>query len=349
MLQFHNTIKFITLKLLHLTNGRPLKTNVSGLGSILTFHRVVSGKISVFNGILEISESHFEKTIQYLIEKKYRFISLGQLYDILISGKKIDYKFIVVTFDDGYADNYHLAYPILKKYHIPFTIYITTDFPDKKSIVWWYLLEDIILANQSVEFEYQDQQFKFNCSDIMDKHKTFTEIREFILQNGKDYMEDLVNCIFKKYKTDSRIYSDKLAISWEQIIELSKDPLVTIGAHTSSHPALSKISEIEVFLEIINSRNKLESKINKKVEHFAYPFGSKAEYGSREINIVKNLHFKTAVNTLVGNIFIEHKNHLCSLPRVFISEQINQYALNVRLSGVYQYLTNKFKKIDICT
>jgi peptidoglycan/xylan/chitin deacetylase (PgdA/CDA1 family) len=142
-------------------------------------------------------------------------------------------------------------------------------------------------------------------------------------------------------------YSYDFLISWDKIVELSKDENVTIGAHTVSHLALSKISKENMITEIFNSKQIIENKINKKVEHFANPFGSKFEISNREIEAVKNLNFKTAVTTLNGNIFNEHKNLLHFLPRVFLSDKINTFALNVRLNGIYQYLSNKNKKIDL--
>ncbi len=341
-------LKFAILNILKIFGGKPLATPFSGLGSILCFHRIVNEEVSKLNAILEVSSKNFENQIKYLLSKNYHFISLNQIHEILINNITPKNKFITITFDDGYADNYSIAYPILKKYNIPFTIYITTDFPDKKSIIWWYILEDIIIENNQISFEYKGSQFNYSCKNDLEKKRTFNELREFIIQTDKSFIEEMLNCIFKDYEKNSGKYIEKLAISWDQIIEMSIDPLVTFGAHTVSHQALSKLSGIDAFQEIQNSKQIIESKINKKVEHFAYPFGSKSEFGGREIKMIKKLDIKTAVNTLPGNIFGAHKDYLQSLPRIFMSERINQFALNVRISGVYPYLSNNFKKINIC-
>ena len=111
------------------------------------FHRVCpehpSPRIRSNSG-LEVTPEYLEKTILFLRENNYEIVPLGQVEKIL-NGDYLEKKFAVFTFDDGYADNYRFAYPIFKKHGVPFTIYVTTDLPDNKAILWWYLLEDLVL------------------------------------------------------------------------------------------------------------------------------------------------------------------------------------------------------------
>ena|SRR5437764_15440766 len=104
--------------------ARPL---YSGIGSILMLHRVcreANRPRLGFNRLLEVTPELLEEAIVFL-KKKYEFVSLDQVYEILNGGKRKS-KFIAVTMDDGYLDNYTHAFPILKKYNVPFTIYVTT-------------------------------------------------------------------------------------------------------------------------------------------------------------------------------------------------------------------------------
>ncbi len=118
----------------------------SGLGHILTLHRVVEDRCDfrIHNHqSLEISPEQLERTIHFYKKNNYAFISLDQVHHSLIH-EKARRKFVAFTFDDGYRDNFTTAYPILKKHKIPFCIYITTNFPNQKAILWWYLLEDFL-------------------------------------------------------------------------------------------------------------------------------------------------------------------------------------------------------------
>ena len=80
--------------------------------------------------------------------------------------------------DDGYLDNYENAYPIFKKHHIPFAIFVATDFPDKKAVLWWYVIEELIL--NSSEIHLSDGS-KYICKTFQEKWDTFRYIREKVL------------------------------------------------------------------------------------------------------------------------------------------------------------------------
>ena len=298
-----------------------VSTLYSGLGTILMLHRVYpleNNKLAP-NERLKVSPEFLEQFIVELKKENYSFISLDELYDILKNGKKVKKK-IVFTFDDGYADNYEIAYPIFKKYNIPFAIYITTSFPDQKAILWWYLLEDLIIKNEEIVLS---NGRKFSCRTEEEKIDTFNKIRKLIQSLERDGFLNNLQKLFEYYDIDWFDKSKELCLSWEQIIELSKDELVTIGGHTVNHLALNQLSEKEIINEILEANRIIEDKINRKIEHFAYPFGSRSEIMQHEFDIVKKLHFKTATTTRKGNIFPEHANHLECLPRFSLNDHFN--------------------------
>ena len=78
--------------------------------------------------------------IEYFISRKIDILSLDDCHARIISGKK-EKSFAAFTFDDGYVDNLTLALPVFEHYGVPFTIFLTTGFPDHQIVLWWYLLE----------------------------------------------------------------------------------------------------------------------------------------------------------------------------------------------------------------
>jgi peptidoglycan/xylan/chitin deacetylase (PgdA/CDA1 family) len=143
----------------------------SGIGCITTLHRVISSYDEVLCEELEVTTDYLEKTIKYFLDNNYEVISLDTVYEILVNKHKIHKKFVVFTFDDGYIDTYTLAYPIFKKYNIPFTIYITTCFPDKTTNLWWYALKDLVRNNTVVKFSYNGSKYSFNTKTQKQKMK----------------------------------------------------------------------------------------------------------------------------------------------------------------------------------
>ena len=311
--------KIIRSSLVKFINNIGLVNNMyAGIGTIFMLHRVcpLEGNKLLSNERLKISPEFLERLILNLKNDGYSFISLDELHDILKSGKKIN-KQMVFTLDDGYVDNYEIAYPIFKKHAVPFTIYVTTSFPNRVAILWWYVLEDLILENEKIVLS---RGREYICITIDEKNDAFNQIKKLIISLEKDNFLDNLNALFENYNIDWFGKSKELCMNWQQIIELSKDTLVTIGRHTVNHLALNQLSEDEIINEIVEANRMIENNINKRVEHFAYPFGSRFEIMERELSIVKNMNFKTATTTRKGNVYLEHIDYLECLPRFDLTE-----------------------------
>lgn len=320
----------------------------AGLGQILTFHRVLpkDDRQRIHNHLsLEISPKQLEATIAFYKKEGYTFVSLDQVHDLLQKGATKT-KFVAFTFDDGYIDNYTVAYPILKAHNIPFTIYVTTNFPDYRAVLWWYLLEDAVLNRESIEFTWQGVDHRYVCDTKASKESTFDEIRTVINQSFRvnDY-KTLLKGVFKKTEIQLYEYSKKLVLSWEDIRTLSADPLCTIGAHTVNHYPLSQLSDEKLQYEIEESKHRIEKNIVAPVEHFAYPFGKPTESSMREFDMVKNLGFKTGVTTRIGNIFTQHRYKTECLPRISVNRVTNEDVLYLQSSGMLPFIVHRGKKV----
>lgn len=321
----------------------------SGIGHILMFHRVcperTRRRLKDISD-MEVTTDLLEKIIKFFLNRNYQIISLNQMFQALNYGK-VSKRFVLFTFDDGYSDNLIYAYPIFKKYQIPFAINVTTSFPDREAIIWWYLLEDFILENKHVAFQIDNTSFEFSCSTMDDKNETFRKIKSIIMDNnGTNYISRLRQ-VFETYKIDMYKKTDELALSWKQIKQLSADPLVTIGAHSVNHLPLNKLPRSVVKYEMLESKKILEAHIDGEIEHFAYPFGSKYEVGKREFKIAKECCFKTAMTSRSGSIYFAHNNYFECLPRISISSNVEEDIryLHLLTNGTNLCLQNRFKRI----
>ncbi len=311
----------IKAKLIEIISQIPfIKSYYNGLGVILMFHRVTypSQNSLIANEILRVSPDFFKQFLLKLRDNRYSFISLESLYHILRSKNKPKQKFAVVTFDDGYKDNITIAYPILKEVGIPFTIYITTSFPNKVALLWWYIIEDIILTRSKINIWGKT----FDCKSWENKNTTFYEVRNIVLNIPPQQMQTELTNMLQEYNIDWKNYAQNLCMNWEDIKYLSNDPLCTIGNHTTNHYNLAQLSKSEIEHEILEANTQLEKHTNRKIEHFAYPFGSPNEVTKRETNILKKMKFKTCVTTYHGTIYSHHINYLESLPRIMVTENL---------------------------
>ena len=154
------------------------------------------------------------------------------------------------------------------------------------------------------------------CRTSQEKLDGFVSLRESIMALPSEGLGDGVNAMFAQANFDWPQMCDTEALSWDDLRELARDPLATIGAHTVSHPVLSALSVEQACAEMRDSRERIEAHIGVPVTHFCYPFGSRNEVGAREFELARQLGFKTATTTRWGNIFPRHSKHLHGLPRV---------------------------------
>ncbi|MEI7983269.1 MAG: polysaccharide deacetylase family protein, partial [Bacteroidota bacterium] len=172
-------------KCLKLVNGFPFRNKYGGIGQILAFHRVIpeNNRQRIWsNSYLEVTTDFLEKVILYYKSHNFDFLSLD---DLVSKGFTSVNKFVVFTFDDGFRDNLYHALPILKKHKVPLNIYITTDFPDYKSILWWNVVEDIVLKNHVLSFEWFGEKIEFQCSTPSEKNETFARIHTMIQEGSQ--------------------------------------------------------------------------------------------------------------------------------------------------------------------
>lgn len=291
-----------------------------GIGTVLMLHRVQPEREDDFspNKDMAVTPAFLEGFVRDATQRGYTFVSLDHLSEQLVvgSGKKL----LALTFDDGYRDNFTEAYPLLKRLGIPVAIYVTTSFPDGEAVLWWYAVERLLQDHDQIALA--DGRV-LPCRTSQEKLDAFVSLRQSIMALPADGLGDRINSMFKQANFDWRRICTAEALSWTDLRELAQDPLVTIGAHTVSHPVLSALSPEQASAEMRDSRERIEARIGVPVAHFCYPFGSRNEVGAREFELARKLGFKTATTTRWGNIFRKHRAHLHGLPRIPLTNAFN--------------------------
>jgi peptidoglycan/xylan/chitin deacetylase (PgdA/CDA1 family) len=258
-------------------------------------------------------------------------------------------RFVCITFDDGYKDLMRWAYPLLKKYQLPFALYIPTSFPDRLGELWWVALEAVIAQNSRIGMVINGKDQFFECGTVREKRELYDAVYGY-LRSMKTEVElrrvvrDLCAC----YHVDIASFCRDLCMSWEEIVELAADPLVTIGAHTVNHMMLKKVpNDSAVRAEMEMSRSVLEAALGKRPEHLAYPVGDATSAGPREFRIAAELGFKTAVTTRPGVLFKVHRDHMTALPRISVNGEFQQQRyLKVLMSGAATAMWNGFRRVN---
>lgn len=280
-------------------------------------------RIIVFHGIDKVGETKFnsrfhsvhffEKFIQYATTN-FNVISLDDFYNKKFKPDTLN---LAITFDDGYFNNYKNAVPILEKYGVPATFFITTIpnniaflWPDFIDLVSFYTFKSEILFENNLYSKNNKNEFIYKGISLKNKCKNLS------------YRE--IQPLFTIFEEEwNRIQDKSLNDYWEvmnenQIKQIAENPLFTIGSHSYTHTNLAEIPFEEAKFEILKGKEILESICKKTVLEFAFPFGT---YNFELVNYCKQIGF-TKIALLNYNTTADKADDLLS-DRIVMNPHIN--------------------------
>jgi peptidoglycan/xylan/chitin deacetylase (PgdA/CDA1 family) len=156
-----------------------------------------------------------------------------------------------------------------------------------------------------------------------------------------------VRDLCRRYRVDMARFCAELCMTWDEIRELARDPLVTIGAHTVNHVMLKKVSDDEARSELKMGASVIEAALGTRPRHLAYPVGDPTSAGPREFRLAEEVGFETATTTRPGVLFPEHRECLTALPRITLNGEFQRLRyVDVLLSGAATALHNRFRRVN---
>ena len=296
--------------------SRKIKNKVANLIEapviVLIYHRVAD--LECDPQLLSVSVENFRKQMQFL-KGNYHFHRFEEHWTPSTRPG------VVITFDDGYSDNYLNALPILEDLDIPATFFITSSKIDSKLEFWWDDLERLILMPKilppriELQINGKDYYWILESDDNNEhddkwtvlsnympssKYKIYMELHQLLKPLDSKSRDQILSHLAIITKQTESGRDDYLPMSHQQLISLSDTNVSTIGAHTRTHPQLSVFSIEEQYAEIKGSKESLEQWLGEPISVFAYPFGSKNDYDKHSISVCRDLNFKKAASNYPG-------------------------------------------------
>jgi peptidoglycan/xylan/chitin deacetylase (PgdA/CDA1 family) len=327
------------------TNGMFSKLFFSGKGIIFMLHRVLPENERnqfTLNKDLAITPEKLEEYILLFKAKGYSFVSLDEVQAWLEKKTTIRQKFICLTFDDGYRDNLIYGLPILEKHAVPATIYVTNCFPNGTGILWWYIFEIHAKSAKQLKLNSSKGRFDFSWENNEQAHAQFGKISEAIKSIPISELRTVLMEAFGKTALEFEELCRSVSLSWDEIVTLSKHPLITIGAHTLKHISVRQQAITDVENEMRLSKEELESYIGQEVKHFAYPFGGAFDVSIRDLELAQSVGFKTSTLNQAGNIFQSNHKAMQGLARMPLGNSTDDQRLKYYLNGIYHFSENQF-------
>lgn len=311
--------------------GQHRRTNRTPMLWILMYHRILPHQDARFAneepGML-ISPDTLDMHLQE-IKKYFQVMHLSQWIKDKEAGKPLPTKACAITFDDGWLDNYQFAWPILQKHNIPASIFIVADMAGTNQVFWPNLIAQVLKQKEQANVQ-QDLQWIPGCNAILSKQNlAFEERLSQLVNQAKQLNEEE---IYPKLERLECLQSQEPALmSWEQIKELDKSPLIEFGSHTSRHLRLNdKLDKQTIKHEIKHSKTTIEQHLGHSIDLFCYPNGDYSDYSTQLVHD----NYLAAVTTERG---INNRHTLNrKLVRIGVHEDIsnNKHSFRARLSGL---------------
>ena len=255
---------------------------------ILTYHRFSSGDESGRAGAQagrKTSAVNFAEQLEYLT-KRYKIVPLSQIAESIICREQSPPGLAAITIDDGYRDAYEIAYPLLRRANAPATLFVPSDFIDRR--VWIWTDKTRFLTGQAVS-----QQFTMDLGgrrlrvelngaasrqDASERiNSTLKQLPEEIKEEAIERFASAVGVVLPEKPPD-----EFSPITWAEAREMQASG-IEIGSHTLTHPILTGIGDERLRRELQESRSRLEEVLGRRIEQFCYPNGDHDERAQREV------------------------------------------------------------------
>jgi len=275
------------------------------IGVILLYHRVT--RLEHDRWSIAVTPEHFAEHLEVLRHRS-TIVSLSQL-DGALREPRARGPFVVVTFDDGYADNLHEALPLLQRYDVPATMFVATDAVVTGREFWWDDLERAVGADN----------YDHTWRELRDCDASTRAVALDAARPGG--------------RTSLAPRSTHRPLTRDELACLARDALIEIGGHTTSHSRLAALTLGDQRREIEEGRETLESIIGRRVESFAYPFGRPGDYTAETMRLVRDAGFLRACTNQAGHV--DPSTDRFVLPRVYVRDgDGDAFAAALRANGV---------------
>ena len=333
---------------------RWLKHRFDRSALILVYHRISDSSLDPWS--LSVRPDHFAEHLAVLRRSFYP-TSLQQIARALQGDETLNNKSMIITFDDGYADNLDVARPLLERFDLPATMFLITGAIGCPEEFWWDELTSLLLKPHPLPVqldlsidgrvfswqlgqatEYKEADYKqYSGWRAAQPPPTFRHVLYLHLwqlihplpsDKRKKVMSDLR--MWARYPSNSgshRILDEK------DCIELAQGAGIEIGAHTVTHPSLASLSVALQRKEILDSKAQLEKILNQPIKSFSYPFGKQHDYSPATTALVQEAGFSVACSNISG--VVNTTTDPFQLPRVHIHDCGGDEFENRLLSKLY--------------
>lgn len=264
---------------------------------IFNYHRLKSQNRSMIfdDKVFGPDAERFRHEMSW-IKKETQILSEDELIDIIYNKKEMKGIYSMVTFDDGYIDNFEIAFPVLKEFGIPATFFIPTWHLSERKLGWWDIVAYLIKNSNKKEFVFREKTFHLNKKRVVIDYLT-SKLKNMEPTRVEDFLNDLSLALEVELPT-LELQSREL-MTWDHLRKMKKEKM-SIGSHTHEHIILSRQSLPDLKNQLQKSIEILEREMGEKINSISYPVGEYEHFDYETKRISKELGFKIGFSYRTG-------------------------------------------------
>jgi len=290
-------------------------SRLTGPGAaIVMYHSVMDDPASAqstLGGIIHSTEV-FRRQME-MVARHFHAVTLEDILQFLNGEKPLPPRAVVITFDDGYADNYRTAKNILSPLGIPGVFYVVVDCVDRQRLPWPALLRYAFLTSGKNSWT-EAAGTLWTLSSIEQRLAAFERASEYCCKLAGAPQDQFLATVQRELGTTPPPMTQRPMMTWDEARILKRDGH-TVGSHTMTHPNMAYIGETELRAELQNAKTRLEQELAAPVVHFSYPCPAlQPHWAERTVQASREIGYRTAVTTN-GGVVRKHHDPL-SLRRI---------------------------------
>ncbi|MEO8152864.1 MAG: polysaccharide deacetylase family protein [Rhizobacter sp.] len=270
---------------------------------VLAYHRVLDvaneDDFASDPELVSASISEFRRQIKF-VREHWNPISLSAAMAAIDSGKKLPPRSVAITFDDGHFDNHTHAFPVLREFGVPATIFLSTQYIGSNDMFWFERVSALLFRAPAGDLRVADTDTVLQLNGVASRRSESERLLAVLKRvpdaRRKELLQWLETKLGEHAPRDPAISG---ALNWDQVREMSQHG-IEFGSHTVTHPVLSMQSDEEIRFELDQSRKVIQNETNTPVDLLAYPVGKSYAFNDKVIAIAKECGYRAALAYIDG-------------------------------------------------
>jgi peptidoglycan/xylan/chitin deacetylase (PgdA/CDA1 family) len=254
---------------------------------------------------LALATSIFERHME-LIARKYSPVSIEEIQLFLRGEKRLPKNALAVTFDDGYRDNFEIAGPVLQRFGIPATFYLTAGWIGTSEIPWFCRLRHAFAATSKSQWCDPARGQTWDLTEPKSRDAALSTAFDIGAALNGDACQSAVRTVEEQLDVAPLAFKETLMMTWDQARKLHAAGHI-IGSHTMTHPNVAHVRDVQAMRwELIESKRQIEENLHAPIAHFCYPHpGLKPQWTQKTRESTEEAGYQTAGTTTGGPVYRE--------------------------------------------